>query len=49
MTRAEKMSVCGDEEERSESSVSGCVSMKGDKSLILPPHFSNEPEPDDGG
>ncbi|TWW70620.1 NACHT, LRR and PYD domains-containing protein 4C NALP-alpha [Takifugu flavidus] len=44
------MSVCGDEDERSESSVSGRVSMKGDRSLILiPPDFSNEPEPANGG
>ncbi|XP_056868458.1 NACHT, LRR and PYD domains-containing protein 12-like isoform X2 [Takifugu flavidus] len=50
MTWAEKMSVCGDEDERSESSVSGRVSMKGDRSLILiPPDFSNEPEPANGG
>ncbi|XP_051249380.1 protein NLRC3-like [Dicentrarchus labrax] len=42
------MSDCVEEEEdRAESAVSSCLSMKSDRSKGLPPTFSNEPEPSD--
>ncbi|XP_073348495.1 protein NLRC3-like [Pagrus major] len=41
------MSVCVKEEDRAESPVSSCLSMKSDRSKDRPPHFSNEPGPSD--
>ncbi|XP_051266370.1 NACHT, LRR and PYD domains-containing protein 12-like isoform X31 [Dicentrarchus labrax] len=42
------MSVCVEEEEdRAESPVSSCLSMKSDQSKEFPLHFSNEPGPSD--
>uniref|UniRef100_UPI0037E74E28 NLR family CARD domain-containing protein 3-like n=1 Tax=Semicossyphus pulcher TaxID=241346 RepID=UPI0037E74E28 len=42
------MSVCVDEEEdRAESAVSSCLSLKSDRSKDRPPAFSNEPGPSD--
>ncbi|XP_045899936.1 NLR family CARD domain-containing protein 3-like [Micropterus dolomieu] len=42
------MSVCVEEEEdRAESAVSSCLSMKSDRSRGHPPDFSNEPGPSD--
>uniref|UniRef100_UPI0037E7E9A6 NLR family CARD domain-containing protein 3-like n=1 Tax=Semicossyphus pulcher TaxID=241346 RepID=UPI0037E7E9A6 len=42
------MSVCVEEEEdRAESAVSGCLSLKSERSKGHPPHFSNEPGPSD--
>ncbi|XP_051282524.1 protein NLRC3-like isoform X7 [Dicentrarchus labrax] len=44
----QKMSVCVEEEEdRAESPVSSCLSMKSDRSKPEPPDFSNEPGPSD--
>ncbi|KAM9337118.1 NLR family CARD domain-containing protein 3-like [Symphorus nematophorus] len=36
-----------EDEDRAESSVSSCLSMKSDRSKVLPPFFSNEPGPSD--
>ncbi|KAI3376880.1 hypothetical protein L3Q82_000136 [Scortum barcoo] len=49
LTSDQKMSVCVEEEEdRSESAGSSCLSMKSDRSKELPPaEFSNEPGPSD--
>ncbi|XP_070709072.1 protein NLRC3-like isoform X3 [Pempheris klunzingeri] len=42
------MSVCVEEEEdRAESAVSSCLSLKSDRSKDFPPYFSNEPGPSD--
>ncbi|XP_070709400.1 NLR family CARD domain-containing protein 3-like isoform X6 [Pempheris klunzingeri] len=42
------MSVCVEEEEdRAESAVSSCLSLKSDRSKDFPPFFSNEPGPSD--
>lgn len=45
LLRLLKMSVCGDEEERAESSASGWMQAKSDRSMILPPHLGNDPGP----
>ncbi|KAI3376875.1 hypothetical protein L3Q82_000131 [Scortum barcoo] len=46
LTSDQKMSVCVEEEEdRSESAGSSCLSMKSDRSKDPPPVFSNEPGP----
>ncbi|XP_065810534.1 NLR family CARD domain-containing protein 3-like isoform X1 [Labrus bergylta] len=43
-----KMSDRGDkEEDRAKSPLSSCLSMKSDRSKVLPPAFSNEPGPSD--
>ncbi|KAI3354929.1 hypothetical protein L3Q82_004727 [Scortum barcoo] len=48
LTSDQKMSVCVEEEEdRSESAGSSCLSLKSDRSLSLPLSFSNEPGPSD--
>uniref|UniRef100_A0A8C4EE34 NACHT domain-containing protein n=1 Tax=Dicentrarchus labrax TaxID=13489 RepID=A0A8C4EE34_DICLA len=48
LTEVQKMSVCVEEEEdRAESPVSSCLSMKSDRSIHDPPDFSNEPGPSD--
>ncbi|KAI3376883.1 hypothetical protein L3Q82_000139 [Scortum barcoo] len=48
LTSDQKMSVCVEEEEdRSESAGSSCLSMKSDRSKELHPVFSNEPGPSD--
>ncbi|KAI3376851.1 hypothetical protein L3Q82_000107 [Scortum barcoo] len=48
LTSDQKMSVCVEEEEdRSESAGSSCLSMKSDRSKTPPPDFSNEPGPSD--
>ncbi|KAI3354920.1 hypothetical protein L3Q82_004719 [Scortum barcoo] len=48
LTSDQKMSVCVEEEEdRSESAGSSCLSLKSDGSLPRPPNFSNEPGPSD--
>ncbi|KAI3355503.1 hypothetical protein L3Q82_018338 [Scortum barcoo] len=48
LTSDQKMSVCVEEEEdRSESAGSSCLSLKSDRSLPRPPTFSNEPGPSD--
>ncbi|XP_045925200.1 NACHT, LRR and PYD domains-containing protein 12-like, partial [Micropterus dolomieu] len=45
-TEVQKMRVCVEEEEdRAESPVSSCLSMKSDQSKNFPPKFSNEPGP----
>ncbi|XP_073326554.1 protein NLRC3-like [Pagrus major] len=48
LTSEQKMSVCvKEEEDRAESPVSSCLSMKSDRSKDPPPVFSNEPGPSD--
>ncbi|XP_051244474.1 NACHT, LRR and PYD domains-containing protein 3 isoform X5 [Dicentrarchus labrax] len=48
LTADQKMSVCVEEDEdRAESPVSSCLSMKSDFSKDEPPFFSNEPRPSD--
>ncbi|KAI3354941.1 hypothetical protein L3Q82_004734 [Scortum barcoo] len=48
LTSDQKMSVCVEEEEdRSESAGSSCLSLKSDRSKPRPPTFSNEPGPSD--
>ncbi|XP_051255354.1 uncharacterized protein LOC127362971 isoform X1 [Dicentrarchus labrax] len=48
LTSDQKMSVCVEEEEdRAESVVSSCLSMKSDRSKGLPVVFSNGPGPSD--
>ncbi len=47
LTSDQKMSVCVEEEDRSEPPGSSCLSMKRDRSTSLPPDFSNEPGPSD--
>ncbi|KAI3354982.1 hypothetical protein L3Q82_004773 [Scortum barcoo] len=48
LTSDQKMSVCVEEEEdRSESAGSSCLSLKSDRSKGQPPFFSNEPGPSD--
>ncbi|XP_073328067.1 LOW QUALITY PROTEIN: uncharacterized protein [Pagrus major] len=48
LTSEQKMSVCvKEEEDRAESPVSSCLSMKSDRSKDEPPFFSNEPGPSD--
>ncbi|XP_059200825.1 NACHT, LRR and PYD domains-containing protein 12-like [Centropristis striata] len=41
------MSDCEEEENRAESSVSSCLSLKSDRSKEIPLHFSNDPGPSD--
>ncbi|XP_037611208.1 NACHT, LRR and PYD domains-containing protein 12-like [Sebastes umbrosus] len=45
LTSDQKMSDCVEEEEDRESLVSGCLSMKSDRSKHIPLNFSNEPGP----
>ncbi|KAI3369444.1 hypothetical protein L3Q82_007484 [Scortum barcoo] len=47
LTSDQKMSNLEEEEDRSESAGSSCLSLKSDRSKLEPPNFSNEPEPSD--